>query len=84
MLFKEALANSENNVYSLVTQASAFNCCLWKTSISILHLKSSGKMYSLAFFPLNEMLFKTEKTVLLPYMFLVCLQGIAIYFAMSE
>lgn len=35
-------------------------------------------MYFLAFFPLDEMLFETEKTVLLPYMFLVCLQGIAI------
>lgn len=41
-------------------------------------------MYSLAIFPLNEMLFKTEKTVLLPDMFLVCLQGIAIYFGGSE
>lgn len=35
-------------------------------------------MYVLAFFPLNEMLFETEKRVLLPYMFLTCLQGIAI------
>lgn len=83
MLFKAAWANGENNVYSLVTQASYFNCCYWKTSISILHLKSSGKMYSLAFFPRNEMLFKTEKTVPLPSMFLVCLQGITIYFARS-
>lgn len=80
----EVWANSGNNVYTVVTKASYFNCCYWKTSISILHLKSSGKMYSLAFFPLNEMLFKTEKTVLLPDMFLVCLQGIAIYFARPE
>lgn len=42
--------HSKNNVYALVTQASYFNCCYWKRSISILHLKSSRKMYSLAFF----------------------------------
>lgn len=35
-------------------------------------------------FSLNEMFYKTEKTVLLPYMFLVCLQGFAIYFARSQ